>query len=154
MNDKKIKACCGFGHREVFENISEQLYIVLLQIAEQGCKTFYTGGMGEFDKLYMSEIRKIKRQYPEIKLICVKPYMTKEISENGDYLLSIYDDIIIPSELADIHYKSVITKRNRLVIDWSDIVISYVKRKYGGAFEAIKYANKQNKAIINLADKT
>lgn len=110
--------------------------------------------MGEFDKLYMSEIRKIKRQYPEIKLICVKPYMTKEINENGDYLLSIYDDIIIPSELADIHYKSVITKRNRLVIDWSDIVISYVKRKYGGAFDAIKYANKQNKAIINLADKT
>lgn len=146
----QIKACCGFGHRDVFENISEQLYNTLFQIAEQGCKTFYTGGMGDFDKMFSSAVRSIKKSYPDIKLICVKPYLTKEINEDGNYLFNIYDDIIIPTELADIHYKSVITKRNRLMINWSDIVVGYVKREYGGAYKALRYAEKQGAEVINL----
>lgn len=128
----EIRACCGFGHRDVFENISDQLYNTLLHIAEQGCKKFYTGGMGEFDKLFSSAVRRIKSMFPDIKLICVKPYMTKDINEYGEYLFTLYDDIIIPTELADEHYKSVITKRNRLMIDWCDVVIGYVNREYGG----------------------
>ena len=146
----EIKACCGFGHRDVFENISEHLYNTLFQIAEQGCKTFYTGGMGDFDKMFSSAVRSIKKSYPDIKLICVKPYMTKDINEDGDYLFTLYDDIIIPTELADVHYKSVITKRNRLIIDWSDIVVGYVTREYGGAYSALKYAEKQGVEVINL----
>lgn len=150
----EIRACCGFGHREVFENISEQLYMTLFQIAEQGCKTFYTGGMGDFDKLFSSAVRSVKSIFSDIKLVCVKPYMTKEINEMGDYLYSIYDDIIIPTELADVHYKAIITKRNQLMINWSNIVLSYIKRNYGGAFQAIEYAERQNKTVINLAKKT
>ena len=146
----EIKACCGFGHRDVFENISEQLYNTLFHIAEQGCKTFYTGGMGEFDKMFSSAVRSIKKNYPDIKLICVKPYMTKDINEDGDYLFTLYDDIIIPTVLADVHYKSVIKKRNRLMIDWSDIVVGYVKRKYGGAYSALRYAERQGVKVKNL----
>lgn len=146
----QIKACCGFGHRDVFENISEQLYNTLFQIAEQGCKTFYTGGMGDFDKMFSLAVRSIKKSCPDIKLICVKPYLTKEINEDGDYLFTLYDDIIIPTELADVHYKSIITKRNRLIIDWSDIVVGYVKREYGGAYSALRYAEKQGVEVINL----
>lgn len=146
----EIKACCGFGHRDVFENISEQLYNTLFHIAEQGCETFYTGGMGDFDEMFSTAVRSIKNSYPDIKLICVKPYLTKEINEDGDYLFTLYDDIIIPTELADVHYKSVITKRNRLMINWSNIVVGYVKREYGGAYSALKYADKQGVEVINL----
>ena len=83
------EACCGFGHRDVFENISEQLYNTLFQIAEQGCKTFYTGGMGDFDKMFSSAVRSIKKYYPDIKLICVKPYLTKDINTS----LSAFQDL-------------------------------------------------------------
>ena len=103
---------------------------------------FYTGAMGEFDSLFASAVRKAKRNYPNIKLICVKPYMTKDINRNGEYLFTLYDDIIIPFELAGIHYKSVINKRNELMIDYCDIIIGYVKRKYGGAYKALMYAKK------------
>ena len=140
-----LKACCGFGHREVFANITEQLDKAVLKAAEQGCIIFYTGAMGDFDSLFSSAVRKAKRNYPNIKLICVKPYMTKEINESGDYLYSLYDDIIIPTELADIHPKSAIIKRNRLLVDWSEIVIGYIKRQYGGAYTALKYARSQRK---------
>lgn len=106
--------------------------------------------MGDFDDLFSSAVRKAKSNYPDIKLICVKPYMTKDINENGEYLYTLYDDIIIPTELADIHYKSVITERNRWIISKSDIVIIYSIRNYGGAYNALKYARKQNKTVLLL----
>lgn len=106
---------------------------------------FYTGAMGDFDEIYSSAVRILKKTYPEIKLVCVRPYLTKEINESVDYL---YDDIIIPTELADIHYKTVITKRNQWIIDKCDIVIGYTIRDYGGAYKAIAYAKKKGKEII------
>lgn len=148
----EIRACCGFGHREVFENISEQLYMTLFQIAEQGCKTFYTGGMGDFDKLFSSAVRSVKSNFSDIKLIGVKPYMTKDINEFGEYLFTIYDDIIIPTELSDVHYKTVIHKRNQWLIDHSDIILEYIKRNYGGAYKAIRYAKRMNKTVICIGD--
>ena len=150
MVDNRKIACCAFGHREVYENITDQLDKAVLEAATQGCVKFYTGAMGQFDSLFASAVRKAKRNYPNIKLICVKPYMTKEINESGEYLYSLYDDIIIPTELAYIHPKSAIPKRNRLLVDWSDIVIGYIKRQYGGAYTAIKYAQSLKKEVIIL----
>ena len=106
--------------------------------------------MGEFDSLFSAAVRKAKASHPNIKLICVKPYMTKDINRNGEYLFTLYDDIIIPTELADIHYKSVIKKRNELMVDYCDIIIGYVKRKDGGAYKALLYAKKRQKQTINI----
>ena len=39
------KACCGFGHREVYQNITGQLERAVLEAAEHGCTLFYTGAM-------------------------------------------------------------------------------------------------------------
>ena len=117
---------------------------------EQGCTIFYTGAMGDFDDLFSSAVRKAKRCNPNIKLICVKPYMTQDINENGEYLYSLYDDIIIPTELADVHYKAAITKRNQWIIQNSEMVIVYTVRNYGGAYKAMKYAKKNNKTIMDL----
>lgn len=61
---------------------------------------------------------------------------------------SLYDDIITPTELADVHYKKIITKRNQWIIDRSDIVIGYSTRNYGGANNAIKYAYKKGKTVL------
>ena len=145
---KELKACCGFGHREIFGNITEKIVTAVKKAAEQGCELFYTGAMGEFDEIFSSAVRFLKKTYPEIKLVCVKPYLTKEINESGDYLYSLYDDIIIPTELADIHYKTVRTKRNQWIIDKCDVVIGYTIRDYGGAYKAIDYAKKKGKEII------
>ena len=76
-----ITTCSAFGHRNVFENISEKLNSAVRTAADQGCKLFYTGAMGRFDEMFSSAVRALKKQYPKIKLVCVKPYMTKEINE-------------------------------------------------------------------------
>ena len=38
-----MKACCGFGHRNVFENIGDKLDNAVEAAIQQGCEIFYTG---------------------------------------------------------------------------------------------------------------
>lgn len=146
----KSKSCCGFGHREVFENITERINSAVREAAEQGCEIFYTGAMGQFDELFSASVRIMKKEYPNIKLICVNPYMTMDINKIGNHLYTLYDDVIIPTELADIHYKSIITKRNQWMIQNSNIVICYTRRNFGGAYAAMKYAKKIGKSLLIL----
>ena len=144
------KACCGFGHRNVFENLSEKLDDAIESAVQQGCEIFYTGAICDFDSLFSSAVRRAKKTYPHIKLICVKPYFTNDINTNRDYYAALYDDIIIPDELAGIHYKAAIKARNRWMIDNSDIVIVYTIRNYGGAYEARRHTERQGKYLIGL----
>ena len=145
-----MKACCGFGHRNVFENIEDKLYTAVMNAAERGCEIFYTGAMGEFDSLFSSAVRKAKKTYPNIKLICVKPYFTNDINIDKDYYAALYDDIIIPDELAGIHPKAAIKARNRWIIDNSDIVLIYTVRNFGGAYEAKRFAERNGKRLIKI----
>lgn len=87
-----MKACCGFGHRNVFENIRDKLDNAVEIAIAQGCEIFFTGAMGEFNILFSSAVRKVKNVYPHIKLICVKPYFTNDINTNREYYAAIYDD--------------------------------------------------------------
>lgn len=145
------KICSGFGNRNIFVDITQCLNEAICYAIEEGCNVFYTGAMGEFDKLFSSAVREAKRKNPNIKLICVKPYMTKEINESLVYKSNLYfDDLIIPEELAGIHYKAAIGKRNEWMIDHSDIVLVYTIRNYGGANTAKKYALKKGKFVIEL----
>mgnify|MGYP002734773349 CR=1 FL=1 len=145
-----MKACCGFGHRNVFDNISRKLDNAVEAAIQQGCDVFYTGAMGEFDSLFSSAVRKAKKAHPHITLICVKQYFTNNINTDRDYYNAMYDDVIIPPEMIGVHYKAAIRTRNRWMIDNSDIVLIYTVRNYGGAYDAKKYAVKQSKSIINI----
>ncbi|MBQ9901289.1 MAG: DUF1273 family protein [Clostridia bacterium] len=132
------------------EKIDDAVYAAVLKAAEQGCDIFYTGAMGEFDSLFSSAVRKVKKTYPKIKLICVKPYFTIDLNINGEYYSALYDDVIIPDELADIHPKAAIKYRNRWMIDHSNIILIFTKRSYGGAYEARRYAERIGKKIVYI----
>ncbi|HHZ07054.1 MAG TPA: DUF1273 domain-containing protein [Clostridiales bacterium] len=151
-----MKICTFAGHREVY---SEKIDELVSSAIEELLKTdtsflFYTGGMGEFDKKCSSVVRAAKKQHPEllIRLVLVLPYMSNKLNTDKDYYESNFDDILIPSELADVHYKSVITERNCWMIDQSDYLIAYVRRDFGGACATMKYAKKLKKDMVNLAD--
>lgn len=147
-----LKVCSGFGHRNVLQNIDEKLYEYIEEAIKMGCTVFYTGAMGDFDTKFSLAVRQAKHRHKNIniKLICVKPYLTKSLNIEKEFYYSMYDDILIPTELANIHYKSIITKRNEWIIDNSDVVISYTIHNYGGAFTAVKYAEKNNKIILKI----
>ena len=66
-----------------------------------------------FDKLCESAVRSAKVAHTEltIKLVYVSPYMSNSFNTQRDYYEYHYDDILIPMELAGVHYKGAITKK-------------------------------------------
>ena len=145
--------CCGFGHRNSQFNFIDELQIIIKQlILTDNINVFLTGGMGEFDSQFATAVRLCKIYNKDVKLILVKPYFSNELNVNKEYYEYYYDDIFIPEELADSHYKAAITKRNRWMIDQSQIILSGVYRDFGGAYETIKYAQKTDKRVITIKE--
>ncbi|MBR2299478.1 MAG: hypothetical protein IJ870_02765 [Alphaproteobacteria bacterium] len=57
-----------------------------------------------------------------------------------------------PAEIADKPPKFAILERNKYIADRADVIICFIKEKTGGAYRAVKRAQKNGKKIINLAD--
>lgn len=153
-----MKTCTFAGHREVFASGTEIEIEGAIDwlLAKDDTFVFLTGGMGEFDGKCSAAVRKAKRNYPgkDIKLMLVEPYMKNELNDNKEYYEASFDDVVIPMDLAEVHYKSAITQRNKWMIDRSDYLIAFVYRNFGGAYETLKYAKKKEGiVIINLAEK-
>jgi len=99
-----------------------------------------------------SVIRRLKKEagYDNVFLTLVLPYETAELRNNTESFESYYDSIEICEASADCNFKYAIVARNRDMIDRSDTVIVYVKNESGGAYQALKYAEKNQKRVINL----
>ena len=145
------KVCCGFEHRDMNRDFSRALYAEIeRQAAENGVTTFMTGGMGEFDRELAAAVRLCQRAYPTLRLILVKPYFSSELNTNKNYYESMFDEVIIPDVSATAYPKAAITKRNRWLVEKSDVVIAGIYRNNGGAAAAVKYARNLQKPICFL----
>ena len=148
-------SCCFAGHSNLFgksDILRDKLEANIQQlITENNVEEFYSGNMGDFDKLAESVVRSLKCRFKHIKLYKVIPYRTKEIERDREYYNLHFDNIIFP-ELDNPYYKSAITKRNQWMVDYCDYLICFVDKNHGGAFNTLKYAKKAlNIKIINLA---
>ena len=110
---------------------------------------FYSGGMGDFDKICEKIVRRFKRNNENIKLCLILPYIKSNINNDPQYYTALYDEIIVP-DLANPHYKRAITMRNGWMVENSDIILSYVFRETGGAWTMLKYAEKSGVEYINI----
>jgi hypothetical protein len=82
-------------------------------------------------------------------LILVLPYERAEYRDNKDSFESYYDEIeIYPGEGA--YFKSAIEQRNHYMAERADLVICCIEHESGGAYSAVKYAEKNGKKIVNL----
>ena len=140
-----------FGHREIddLRQLDKELSNVIKELLKlKPYVSFLIGRNGEFDEYSASVIKRIQKEvgkeYCDISLIL--PYSVSQI----EYYEKYYDSIVIPDTLYKIHPKSIITFRNRWMIERSDLIITYVNHRSGGAYTAMKYAKKLNKRVINL----
>lgn len=165
--------CCGFGHRVLLMDVEKPLRAVLERLVEErGVRVFYTGGMGEFDELFARTVRSMKQDFPSLRLVLVMPYLTQKIaigkSHSGaayggqiaraiydgpghGWYEALYDEILIPAELEVVHPKAAIGLRNRWMVDRSDVVIAALHRDFGGAAEAVRYAEKRGKEVVRIS---
>ncbi|MBQ8849407.1 MAG: hypothetical protein IJ011_03620 [Clostridia bacterium] len=142
-----------FGHRELHDlrRIDERLVPILKElIRTKEYVAFLVGRNGEFDEYVTSVIKRVQNEVGKDNndMTLVLPYTVADL----EYYEKYYDGIIIPDSVKGVYPKSAITLKNRWVVERSDLVIVNVERNNGGAYTAMKYAEKLNKQIINLCE--
>ena len=142
-----------FGHRiiEDYNTVESKLYELLRIVIQKEIREveFLVGRNGDFDLMAASVIRKLKKETgnDNVFLTLVLPYETAELRNNTESFESYYDSI----EICDSkNFKFAIVARNHEMIDRSDMVVVCVKNESGGAYQSLKYAEKNQKRIINL----
>lgn len=145
---------CFIGHRKIAgKNVKQRLIQTIEKYINIGVNDFIVGTHGEFDNLALSVLRELRNTYKDIK-ICVV-FTTLNVLKKEDYssIMDYYKDVETTIyDFEEQHYKRQITYSNERMIDDCDILICYVDTdEYrSGAKIALKYAQKQNKEIVNL----
>lgn len=146
-----------FGHR-IIENpieVEKRLYEIIREIIRNNeYIEFLVGREGDFDLLVSAVIKNAikKLDYGNTSLVLVLPYLKAEYKNNVENFERYYDEIEICEKSQSAHFKSAISLRNKEMIDRSALVVCYVERNSGGAYDAYKYAQSKRKTILNLSD--
>ena len=154
MNDiMKIYTVSFFGHRKLYDvrKTDGQLSPLLKELIKtKPYVAFLIGRQGEFDEYAASVIKRVQKEVGSDNndLTLVIPYGVADI----EYYENYYDNVIIPEIVDGVHPKLAITLKNRWMVEQSDLVIVNVEHRKGGAYTAMKYAERINKKIINLCD--
>ena len=156
-NCKNTYTVAFFGHRKITdvryaENKLDE--IISKTYNEYEYIVFLVGKDGDFDRIVSSSVKKAQRAFGTSKSshVWVLPYLTADLQSNEDYYRDYYDEIELATNiLCNCHYKSAFWKRNKLMVDRSDLVVVYVDHRSQGAYAAYKYALKSGKDTINIA---
>ena len=127
--------CCFIGHRDS-KDIEEEVYEEVNKLINWGVDVFYSGGMGNFDKMCEKIVKELGG-----KIVFV-PYNVSRIKESDKLW---YDEIICPfgcKKYSDYD----IPLRNRWLVDNCEICLCNVY-KSGGAERTYNYAIKKRKHI-------
>lgn len=130
--------CCFVGHRDIV-GIKDLIYSEIKRLIKFGVNEFYSGGMGNFDRMCEMVTRDLGG-----KLIFV-PYNIKQIKEKDKLW---YDDIICPN-IHKSYSKYDIPNRNKWMVNNCDIILCCVYKE-GGAKNTFDYAVGKNKLIVNI----
>lgn len=137
-----MRACTFFGHRDCPESIKPDLYRVIESLIAEGVDTFYVGNHGRFDAYVRSVLRQLKTAYPHIDYAVVLAYLPAA-GEDGS-------DTIYPEGIEVGAPRFAIERRNRWMLRQADVVVSYVRYTWGGAYKFKAVAEKQGKRVIEL----
>ena len=144
-----LDSCVFIGHGETYGVDSTELYKTIENAIEQGVTLFLNGGMGHFDYMCAQAVSELKKKHPAIRSELVIPYLTFQ-----PRTMKYFDSSIYPDGFEKYHFKSAIPKRNRWMVDHSQLAICYVTHGWGGAAQTMKYAIKKELQIINLGNYT
>jgi len=153
---KKVRftviAFCGHSNYvETYEDERKIIEFIERAVGDSPCD-FFLGEYGAFDEFCYKTAVKFKEMHQNVRLMFITPYvdeayLRKHTVENQKQ----FDSIIYPEiEKAPLRY--AISYRNRWIVKQADVIIAYVKNKFGGAYSMYKYAKQKNKVIYNIAE--
>lgn len=145
--------CAFTGHRVLDRMFDANLLDrVILNLIKSGTRNFYCGMATGFDMLSAEIVIKYKESF-DIRLCACVPckeqnkYYSAKDKRRYDNIFSACDEKIVFYE----EYTSgCMQERDRFLVDNCDVLVSYLRRKYGGTYYTVGYAKKQDKKIIEL----
>ena len=136
-----------FGHKDTPKEIEPTLRTTLVDLIEnKNVTVFYVGNNGNFDTMVRRQLENLSQTYL-ITYNVVLAYLPTKKSEYDDFTNTIY-----PEGIETVPKRFAISYRNKWMVEQSDIVITYVARTYGGAWQFKVLAEKQGKMIIELSE--
>ena len=132
-----------FGHRDTPKEIEPALRLTLIDLIENKNATlFYVGNHVNFDALVRHQLEDLTKTYP-IKYYVVLAYMPGKNAEPNEHS-------ILPEGIETVPRRFAINYRNKWMLTKSDIVVTYVTRPFGGAWEFKQMAEKMKRNIIEI----
>ena len=134
-----------FGHKDTPKEIETTLRATLVDLIENhGATEFYVGNNGNFDTMVHRQLEELSQVYP-ITYSVVLAYLPTKKSEYEDH-----SNTILPEGIETVPKRFAISYRNKWMVEQSDIVVTYVARTYGGAWQFKAMAERQGKTVIEL----
>ena len=146
-----------FGHRiiEDFNRVEKKAETFIRDlILQKEYVEFLVGRGGDFDQIVSSAVKRFQRRIraDNSSLVWILPYPTAELRNYEESFSAYYDEIEICDAAQNSYPKRAYQIRNRQMVDRSDLVVFCVEHNSGGAYQTMRYAQKQGKQIINLAE--
>lgn len=148
------KVCSFSGHRNLrgldFDN--NLLDRVVHDLIKTGTESFLCGMALGFDMAAAQSVLLHKKRC-DVKLIACLPCANQSDTFYGNAKI-IYEDILSKCDevitLAPEYYRGCMHERDRYMIENSDALVCFLRRKSGGTFYTVNYARKLGKKIIEL----
>ena len=135
---------CGHSDTIITTELQEWLRNTIRAQVEAGANLFYLGGYGSFDRAAASAVWEVKKAFPTITSSLVLSYLDQKVE------LTHYDNTVYPP-LETVPRRYAILRRNRWMVEVSDVIIANVAHGWGGAAQTLQYAMKKKKTIINFS---
>ena len=152
-----MKTCCFIGHRYIdnTQETEERVKETVEKLIGEGVTDFLFGSKSEFDAICLKTVTALKEKYPYITRTYVRAEYEYISEQYYNYLLESYDSSYFAQAAHNAGRLSYV-KRNREMIDKSDICVFYYDRDYtyryrsSGTQIAFDYAVNKKKKIINI----
>lgn len=154
----KERTACFTGHRTIpflqRRKIEKRTEEALIEAIKQGYRFFGAGGALGFDTLAAQTVLRLKKTYPQIKLILVLPCLSQtrgwrpeDIAEY-ERIKAAADKVVYTSQE---YTRDCMFKRNRHLVDNSSLCIAYLTENTGGTAYTVDYARSKGLIIRNVA---
>ena len=141
-----MATCIFFGHSECYGLDKAVLRAAIEELISQGVTEFLVGNHGGYDGMVFSCLQDLSKEYPEISYSVALAYLPTHKEE-----FDIYHGHSFYPEGQEIGpAKFAIERRNRYLIESSDICLCYINRSFGGAYKFARMAKNRGLQVINL----
>ena len=155
--ENKEKICAFTGHRIInakhVSTLPQKLDLLLEKLIADGYTDFRAGGAMGFDTAAALKVLEKKKKYGFIRLHLYLPCHGQEKGWSPNSKRAYYHIIKQADSVrycSESYYDGCMHKRNRQMVDGSDICVAYCGSTRGGSAYTMNYAQRNQVRVVNL----